>query len=208
LKQRVSNIVITHLDQCYKETSKRVKFLLEVEREPSTKNTHYFKDYRRKFLCFYTGLYHKDSNDHFIERVEGRTYQSSEFIEALETIMLNLPKIGLRNVKPLELAILETSEDADDALRIMADVRAYFQVAFKRFVDNVLKAIDEELVLGLAKGLQDVLVSGLKLDSPDAHETCARLVAEAPHIAGRRKSLLATRETLLLVREELYNALS
>src|SRR5712671_4737201 len=105
-----SNIVVTHLEQCYKETSKRVKFLLEVEREPSTKNTHYFKDYRRKFLCFYTGLYHKDSNDHFIERVQGRTYRSSEFIEALETIMSNLPKIGLRNVKPLELAILETSE--------------------------------------------------------------------------------------------------
>ncbi|KAH9965455.1 P-loop containing nucleoside triphosphate hydrolase protein [Russula dissimulans] len=208
LKQRVSNIVITHLDQCYVETSKRVEFLLEVEREPSTKNTHYFKDYRRKFLCFYTGLYHKDSNDHFIERVQGRMYRSQGFIEALEIIMRNLHRIGLRNVKPLELAILQTSEDADDALRIMADVRAYFQVAFKRFVDNVIKAIDEELVLGLAKSLQDVLVSGLKLDSPDAHETCARLVAEAPHVAERRKSLLATRETLLLVREELYNALS
>jgi len=54
-------------------------------------------------------------------------YRSSMFREALEIIMLNLPNIGLRNVKPLELAILQTSEDADDALRIMADVRAYFQ---------------------------------------------------------------------------------
>ena len=62
-----------------------------------------------------------------IERVEGRMYRSSGFIEALEIIMSNLPRIGLRNVKPLELAILQTSEDADDALRIMADVRAYFQ---------------------------------------------------------------------------------
>jgi len=81
-------------------------------------------------------------------------------------------------------------------------------VAFKRFVDNTIKAIDEELVLGLAKGLQDVLVSGLKLDSPDAHETCARLVAEAPLVAKRRKSLVDSRERLLLVQKELYNALS
>ncbi|KAI9508381.1 P-loop containing nucleoside triphosphate hydrolase protein [Russula earlei] len=208
LKQRVSNIVVTHLDRCSKETSKRVKFLLEVEKEPSTKNTHYFKDYRRKFLCFYNGLYHKDSNDNFIERVQGQHYQSTAFAEALAVVMENLPKLGLRDVKPLELAILQTSEDSDGALRIMADVRAYFQVAFKRFVDNVIKAIDEELVLGLPKGLQDALMSGLKLDSPDAHETCARLVAEQPHIAEKRKGLLATQERLLLAREELYTALS
>jgi hypothetical protein len=43
--------------------------------------------------------------------------------------MFNLPKIGFRNVKPLELAILfrARTEDTDDALKIMADVRAYFQ---------------------------------------------------------------------------------
>jgi hypothetical protein len=41
--------------------------------------------------------------------------------------MLNLPKVGFRNVKPLDLVALQTSEDSDDALKIMADVRAYFQ---------------------------------------------------------------------------------
>ena len=42
--------------------------------------------------------------------------------------MYNLPKIGFRNVKPLELVVLlRASEDTDDALKIMADVRAYFQ---------------------------------------------------------------------------------
>lgn len=42
--------------------------------------------------------------------------------------MSNLPKIGFRTVKSLELAVLlRASEDTDDALKIMADVRAYFQ---------------------------------------------------------------------------------
>ena len=54
-------------------------------------------------------------------------YQSSGFTQALEIIMLNLRKIGFRNVTPLELAVLQASDDADDALRIMANVRAYFQ---------------------------------------------------------------------------------
>lgn len=55
-------------------------------------------------------------------------YQSTEFSRALDIIMLNLPKIGFRNVRALELAVLfRASEDTDDALKIMADVRAYFQ---------------------------------------------------------------------------------
>jgi hypothetical protein len=149
---------------------------------------------------------------------------------ALNSIMSNLPMIGFRNVKPLELAILQDSEDSDDALKIMADVRAYFQgmwlaflsyqikiiiitttVSFKRFVDNTVKAIDEELVLGLSNGLQKALMSGLKLDSPDAHETCARLIADQPYIAEKRKSLAAKKEKLLLAQgelDELYNVLA
>jgi hypothetical protein len=54
-------------------------------------------------------------------------------------------------------------------------------------------------------------MSGLKLDSPDAHETCAKLIAEQPHIAEKRKSLLAHQKKLLLAKEELnelYNALA
>lgn len=99
-KQRVSNIVITHLDQCSKETLKRIECLLKVEREPSTRNTDYFKNYRRKFLGLYSGLFHGDSNGHFIEYDQGRTDKSSEFSRALDTIMSNLPRIGFRNLKP------------------------------------------------------------------------------------------------------------
>jgi hypothetical protein len=98
-----------------------------VEREPSTENTHYFKDYRRKFLSFYKGLYNKNSNDSFIERLQGHIYRSDDFTRALDSIIANLAIIGFYNVKPLQLAALQASEDSDDALRIMADVRAYFQ---------------------------------------------------------------------------------
>jgi len=54
--------------------------------------------------------------------------QPTEFSRALDIIMSNLPKIGFRNLKALELAVLlRASEDTEDALKIMADVRAYFQ---------------------------------------------------------------------------------
>lgn len=124
----ISNIAIARLEQCSKETTKRIEFLLKVEEEPSTRNTNYFKDYRRKFFSFYSGLFHEDKNDHFIDRIQRRTSQSTEFSRALDTIMSHLPIIGFRDVKSLELTtLLQTSEDTDDALKIMADVRAYFQ---------------------------------------------------------------------------------
>ena len=124
----ISNIAIARLEQCSKEATKRIEFLLKIEEEPSTRNTNYFKDYRRKFLSFYRGLFHEDNNDHFIDRIQGRMSQSPDFSRALATIMSHLPLIGFRDVKSLELATLfQTSEDTDDALKIMADVRAYFQ---------------------------------------------------------------------------------
>ena len=120
-------IVITHLNQCAEETSALIKFLLQVEKEPSTKNVHYFKDYRRNFFAVYKGIFNSGSNNDFVERVQRRIDQSPEFIQALGIIIANLPKIGFHDVKPLELTVLQASEDADDAIKIMADVRAYFQ---------------------------------------------------------------------------------
>lgn len=98
-----------------------------MEKEPSTKNVHYFKDYRRNFFAVYKGVFNSGSNNNFLGRVQSRMYQSLEFTQALGIIMENLPKIGFHEVKPLELSVLQASEDADDAIKIMADVRAYFQ---------------------------------------------------------------------------------
>ena len=118
-----------HLDRRAKKTSSLISILLEVEKEPSTQHTHYFKDYRRKFSAFYKGIFSGNANSNFIGRLQGTTLRSSEFTLALEDILLNLHKIGFHNVRPLELAVLRASvdSDSDDAIKIMADVRGYFQ---------------------------------------------------------------------------------
>jgi hypothetical protein len=95
--------------------------------EPSTRNTDYYKDYRRKFFNFYKVLFYEESNNHFVERIQEHMNQPVKFRRALEIIMSSLPEIGFPHVKPLELALLQATEDSDDALKIMADVRAYFQ---------------------------------------------------------------------------------
>ncbi|KAJ7892202.1 hypothetical protein B0H13DRAFT_866691 [Mycena leptocephala] len=55
----------------------------------------------------------------------------------------------------------------DPALSIMSDVRAYFQVAYKRMADNVLAAIDSELVRGVGRELLPTLYRGLGINGPE-----------------------------------------
>jgi hypothetical protein len=78
-------------------------------------------------------------------------------------------------------------------------------VAYKRFVDNVPKVIDEGLVLASAKGLYDALITALGVDSPDAHEKCARWLAEPQRIAEKREKLAAKEKRLLAAEEELLS---
>jgi hypothetical protein len=78
-------------------------------------------------------------------------------------------------------------------------------VAYKRFVDNVPKVIDEGLVLASAKGLYDALITSLGVDSPDAHEKCTRWLAEPQRIAEKREKLTTKEKRLLAAEEEILN---
>ena len=78
-------------------------------------------------------------------------------------------------------------------------------MAYKRFVDNVPKAIDERLVLGVARGLQGALATGLGLDSLDAHERCAKLLAEPLRIAEKREKLVARQGRLSAAKNDLLD---
>ena len=54
--------------------------------------------------------------------------------------------------------------------------------------------------------MQDALATGLGLDSHDAHERCAKLLAEPPRIAEKREKLVARQKRLLAARHELLDA--
>ena len=102
----VREIVIAHLNQCAEETLALIEFLLQVEKEPSTKNVYYFKDYRRNVFAFYKGIFNCGSNSDFVERVQRRADEPPGFIEALGIIIASLSKIGFHDVSLLQLTVL------------------------------------------------------------------------------------------------------
>ncbi|QRW24504.1 extracellular metalloproteinase MEP [Rhizoctonia solani] len=88
----------------------------------------------------------------------------------------------------------------DELIDIMAEVRAYYQVAYKRFVDVIPMATDETLVRGFCRGLEKRLFEGLGVSGEGAKERCASLLEYSHEITLEREMLKTRRDRLLLAR--------
>ncbi|KAG7445383.1 uncharacterized protein BT62DRAFT_1007119 [Guyanagaster necrorhizus] len=96
-----------------------------------TLNTHYLSNYTEKFLAYYKGARRQQDHGTLTSTLENPS-------DEINTILSGLNNVGIPWNSRLGLA----------SLKIMADVRAYFQVAYKRFA-----SIDYDFVRGLHRGL-------------------------------------------------------
>ncbi|TRM58015.1 P-loop containing nucleoside triphosphate hydrolase protein [Schizophyllum amplum] len=88
------------------------------------------------------------------------------------------------------------SAELSTALGIMAHVRAYFEIAYKRYLDNVHEIVDYKLVRGVARDLHAAMNKGLGIDGPDAQKVCASLTIESEGVRARREELQKKLERL------------
>ncbi|KAL0945228.1 hypothetical protein HGRIS_000741 [Hohenbuehelia grisea] len=202
LEQRVHIIIQNHLQQCRETTDARIDHLLQLEARPYTLNNHYLADYKEKYLAYYKGSRFEDSNPGFMQKI-------SEYLaghgtpETVDKVMSGLTNMGLSSVSADQIPKLLGSDPMDPALHIMAEVRAYFHVAYKRFIDNVPLTIDFDLVLGAKDQMFKKLREGLGIMGPNGKKTCEDLTRESPHVAGRREELRKKRERLHAASHEL-----
>jgi hypothetical protein len=134
-------IVNDHLDRAATRTKLMIEWLLSVEQVPTTLNTHYFSDYRDKFLAYYRAW--RNDNDLLVSKLKRtktvnhlpsppgapstQTHQDTQSV--VNHILSGLSEIGI-SVKATELAKLLPPDPMEPALNIMASVRAYFQGGF------------------------------------------------------------------------------
>ncbi|KDQ34204.1 hypothetical protein PLEOSDRAFT_1061762 [Pleurotus ostreatus PC15] len=93
-------------------------------------------------------------------------------------------------------------ESYADELQVMANVRAYFQVAYKRIIDAVPLAIERDLNRALSVSLSDALVQSL-FEGPDMVNRMRNLVSEDPAIEQRRAELARRKGQLDEIRTRL-----
>lgn len=145
-------VVADHIAVRAQEAQRRIDFLLAMEAEVKTRNVHYFRAYRDKFLALYRGVWRRRSpkarrildepspspsevgslrSQNSDECGLRPVYAYEEHVErmptALDRALRALGELGLRNLEAKDLLTLLRSDPEEDALFIMANVRAYFQ---------------------------------------------------------------------------------
>ncbi|PBK85318.1 hypothetical protein ARMGADRAFT_1055445 [Armillaria gallica] len=198
LEQRVRVSVQEHLKKQLEQTEARIDWLVKLEARPYTLNTHYLSDYTEKFLAYYKRERGKQEHGGLASELE-----STCDFSTVNSILSGLSAIGIHGVEGADLAKLLPADSMEASLKIMADVRAYFQVAYKRFADNIPLAIDHDLVRGVDRGLLGTLSERLGIYGPNGQDICKELAQESPQVAGRREELTKKLERLQTASEEL-----
>ncbi|KAJ3920874.1 P-loop containing nucleoside triphosphate hydrolase protein [Lentinula edodes] len=145
-------------------------------------------------------------SDSDTNRATERIDSNSPDKQAVQEAIALLVKAGLpvASLDPTDLlGKLIPPDEYETELGVMAEVRGYFQVAYKRMIDNVPNYIDLLFVRKLGKSLQPHLISKLGMGTPSANERCGSLLGEDPMLVLRREELLARRKRLESVEKEL-----
>ncbi|KAG5642230.1 hypothetical protein DXG03_003375 [Asterophora parasitica] len=202
LEQHIKVLLQNHLNICMERAEERIDWLMKLENQPFSLNTHYLSDYKDKFLAHYRSAREKDRNPRLMTAIE--EYEPSATagpyfttpLTGVAKVLSGLVELGYSSINAEALAKLIEPDRMEPALVIMADVRAYFQVAYKRFADNIPLAIDYELVYGAERDVLKVLNVGLGINSSDGHRICKELAQESPTVAGHREELSKRLERL------------
>ncbi|KAF5349459.1 hypothetical protein D9757_012431 [Collybiopsis confluens] len=126
--------------------------------------------------------------------------------KTLQEITSLLVKAGVpvSSLNPTDLVgKLAPPDEYETELRVCSEVRGYFQVAYKRMIDNIPRFIDLLFVRELARTLQPFLIAKFGLGTPSANERCASYLGEDPAVVARREELLARKKRLESVEREL-----
>ncbi|KAF8145482.1 P-loop containing nucleoside triphosphate hydrolase protein [Mycena galopus ATCC 62051] len=135
-----------------------------------------------------SSFYRTFSETHYATEVHRAIAPTLSPSARISEILKHLSALDLE-VRDKDLMKLCSKDPMEPAFNIMADVRAYFQVAYKRVADNIPAAIDHDLVRGVGRNILPTLMKGLGLNGPDAMRIAEDFAKENPAIAGKRAEL-------------------
>jgi len=174
--------------------SQKIESLCQSEDAPYTQNEDFFFSIRTKLLSKYKSCYRQANGRTALFQSNGSRTQQQLISDA----MAALAKLGLHGFNAEDMIKVLPEEKMDPALEIMAEVRAYFQVAYKRFGDNIPKQIDNDFIRGFEKDLHMTLM-GMEITV----ETCRKWLQESPANTKRREELLGKKARFESAREKL-----
>ncbi|KAF8216858.1 P-loop containing nucleoside triphosphate hydrolase protein [Mycena galopus ATCC 62051] len=207
-------LIQDYMNQRTEAAQELIAKLIALETDgPLTLNEHYLADYKTKFLSQYKSARESKHNPILADAITAfkpsqtppKDQSGNPKLTGIAQALNGLTGIGLRAVTAKDLVKLLPPDRMDAALNIMADVRAYFHVTYKRIADNVPLAIDHELVPGVGRDLLPALYRGLGVNGPDGTRICCEFAQENPSVAGKREESVKRLERLESASRELVH---
>ncbi|KAF5317369.1 hypothetical protein D9611_003615 [Ephemerocybe angulata] len=205
LEHRMKTIIQNHLSECFSRAEARIKWFIQVEGLPFTLNQHYLSDYKDKFLAYYKGA-REELRGNIYEQINQYKQSSNsdpENVHGVSKVLTGLTEMGIAGREPEDIYNILPPDEMTPAIVIMADVRAYFQVAYKRFADNIPLAIDYELVQGIERDVLKIIYGRLGINGPDGQRIAEELAQESAQVADKREDLVKKLERLKVASSEL-----
>ncbi|KAG8948032.1 hypothetical protein FRC04_010074 [Tulasnella sp. 424] len=200
LKEAVSKITSEQIIKCAGLTKAKIDSLFRSECSPYTQNDQYFLAYKTKMLTRYKIIHQElQGKTNLVTALraynpsnQSSTGNSSQW-SYLNNAIANLANFGI-SVKAEDFIMLLPQHDLTSALEIMAEVRAYFQVAYKRFGDNVPKLIDADFVQGIDSSDDGLDVALMSMDLTT--EKCMEYLQEPRSVIRERTGLAGKKNRL------------
>ncbi|TFY83071.1 hypothetical protein EWM64_g941 [Hericium alpestre] len=196
IRNFMTDLVKKHADAC----QTIIKTMLESEHTPFTQNEHYLHTCEEKWLSI-QGCSCCCVQASIIPEAESASFSIQEQNELLAHLM----QFGHQVQSLADLAKLSPPDEFETEMMVMAQVRSYFQVAYKRVIDTIPSMIDLVFLKGVQNDIQNFLLEKIQIGGKDGRDLCARYLAEDPDVVARRDEIMARQETLEKVKAELYS---
>ncbi|KAA1467041.1 hypothetical protein DENSPDRAFT_66992 [Dentipellis sp. KUC8613] len=203
----------THARLCVEELVRRryencIPFIdaaLEGEHMPYTQNLHYLQTCQETWLGKYKDIRAGKSTKESAKKAESwdGSMASAPPSDPVADALAALAKAGYAGLNAEDLGRLNKADEYENEMQVMAEVRSYFQVSYKRIIDAVPMLIDLKFVRGIMKDMHDHLIKEMGLVGEGATERCARYLAEDPDVVARRDEAMGRRAILENVQKEL-----
>ncbi|KAF7351392.1 hypothetical protein MSAN_01570900 [Mycena sanguinolenta] len=125
--------------------------------------------------------------------------------EKINSVLAQLAELGYPGIAPEDFGKLRPVDEFETEITVMSEVRGYFQVAYKRVIDNIPALIDSKFLRAIAQNLQQELISEFGLGSENANTVCAAFLVEDPVTVAKRDGLIAKARRIEAVQIQLHN---
>ncbi|KIJ68612.1 hypothetical protein HYDPIDRAFT_106826 [Hydnomerulius pinastri MD-312] len=121
----------------------------------------------------------------------------------INEVLAGLANLGITGLTREDLAKLIPQDEYTTEMIVMAEVRGYFQIAYKRVIDNIPSLVDLLFVKAISKDLQSCLISKLAIGTSSPNHL-AEYLEEDPQISAQREKMATQMHMLKEVDTELH----